>query len=1079
MALPPDLNYNDALARQTVNQRIPDNNQKLVDPKDVREAMIKSLDTFKDNFEGATTFMKEQADSAAASETTASNAASIATTKKDEILQISTGTFVAAGFYNASTNQITKTDENPAVVSTPSSSSAFAKGTFFDVKVGGTTSVPTGVSELYEVGDKLRSQGIGLPFQLVKAGASGLLKATEVESKVDALSAATTGVVKQDLAIPLSVNRYLANGTASPGQNSTQAENPDRSVVFTGWSDISTTDTLAHMDTLVTAAGLAKIRIDFQISNFRTTSPYFGVGYVSGGQMVIFGWRDTGQLSYFRPGISGGVVQLLAAGAGTAITTSDTAAIEITIGASSVTLSFIRNGIQVYTTPFSLYLPTGNIGVGMRGTVNVTYSVTTTAVGQIAQAVTSANGYTDVKTLDTLNRFNNLALLSAGETLRDLTIPLTLNRYDSNGNAVAGHNSSQTKNADKSVTFAGWSDVSTDSNVTDMATGVTSVGWRKVIVDFVAGAAITSNPCFGVGFVAGAERILIVWRRDGQIIVVKPGTNFFTSPIAADVSRAYTTNDICRLELVFGTSSTTVNLYKGSPRTLLISTTVAFVPTGDFLIGLRGSMNVTYSLVSEKQGTVEKNAKDYTDGRVTPLVATSGNLIPPLFTADSSYSSGSGAIITSATAKRCTNLIAVLPDTEYTLYGVNTIFVGNEYSANSATSGNRVRVIAASVSGNVFKVIRFKTSPTTTYLGINVTSAGLTDASATAVLVQGWVYNYPALTYQSEFIDATKLRGKLPDLVVSYFDVYYEFDADGYTNGDAGATTPTGRFIVYTKIKGSKDFYVGYRLNHVVNSTKIQDIWRVMGGEMYQLVNGVMQATGRDFLSDEEAEAVYLETGSPADFTGGYHGYETLTEVFFYADNVRVNTVSGSPTADIPLTPCKTFKYIQKSNMFLRSDGTTVNAIHVKKTTFEDGSFKPDSMMTFQRVFGVAYAYLGGIFPTHLETSEIVYTEDSDYQTITAASSGGVHRFNAVGLREINYLHQTNRVATVVSSKITRAISGATDNTAAKDAAATLEVWDRNVYAKYYRKFPGSTVAAGEVWRGEGIFTPYKLKSAE
>lgn len=57
--IPSEISYDDALARQEVNTKLPDNNENLIKPVSVRDVFFKSLDTWRDNFLLALEYMEE------------------------------------------------------------------------------------------------------------------------------------------------------------------------------------------------------------------------------------------------------------------------------------------------------------------------------------------------------------------------------------------------------------------------------------------------------------------------------------------------------------------------------------------------------------------------------------------------------------------------------------------------------------------------------------------------------------------------------------------------------------------------------------------------------------------------------------------------------------------------------------------------------------------------------------------------------------------------------------------------------------------------------------------------------------
>lgn len=357
------------------------------------------------------------------------------------------------------------------------------------------------------------------------------------------------------------------------------------------------------------------------------------------------------------------------------------------------------------------------------------------------------------------NELDILAKETTGNIRQQLAAPLTYLRYAGDGSARPTLGNMVTvNNLDRSIALTGWTDETNFDNITEITTGIPSSGKKGISIEMIPSTLHTTDPMFGAGFVAGSEHVLLLWRSTGQVAWYKAGTNQNTQLLAPDTSRDYVTGDKIRMDITFGVSSASIALFIND---LAVGTTsAAFVPTGNIIMGMRGSMSGTFALSTLADGQIAKVSADVT-ARVNALLQGSQNMIPQAFTSDSSYGNSTGAIISATGWKRTTNLIAVLPNTTYTIQGANTDFIGNEYNASTASSGSRVRTIAPVVSGTVYTVVTFTTSNTTTYVGINVLSVGRTDNSSVAMMQLGSVAG-PFEDYVKNYIKGPDIRGGIP-----------------------------------------------------------------------------------------------------------------------------------------------------------------------------------------------------------------------------------------------------------------------------------------------------------------------------
>ncbi|MCE6992109.1 hypothetical protein [Dyadobacter sp. CY323] len=232
----------------------------------------------------------------------------------------------------------------------------------------------------------------------------------------------------------------------------------------------------------------------------------------------------------------------------------------------------------------------------------------------------SSSVSTLITTYPSSSAVDNLTQVSVGRLTRNLPVPLTFTRYLSTGVATTAGNMVQVKSADRSVSVTGFTDQTTNSLITDMQTGVSSSGLTKVSLEFTPSSLVTTDPHFGIGFVSGADRIIFLWRNTGQLSYIKAGLAPVNTMLNADVIRDYVATNQLKMELVFGGASTTINLYISG--ILVTTTTSSFLPTGDLIIGGRGSMNLVYTLTTEQNSGIPaalNTARAYTDAQIAPI----------------------------------------------------------------------------------------------------------------------------------------------------------------------------------------------------------------------------------------------------------------------------------------------------------------------------------------------------------------------------------------------------------------------------------------------------------------------------
>lgn len=689
---------------------------------------------------------------------------------------------------------------------------------------------------------------------------------------------------------------------------------------------------------------------------------------------------------------------------------------------------------------------------------------------------------------------------TTGVLKRMVTTPMPVVTRDA-ANAIIANRATtkQSISIQREISITGYDD-SADSYQEMFSTGIATTGYKSFEFTGTYLSSKSANPYIGFGFEAAGETIGIMYRVDGRIGWL--GTNTSSGGVqtilANDPDRALVANDVVTIIATLTSVNVAVQVFKNG---VLKSTfIIAKVATGNIVLSSRGSAIYKCTIVSNKSVTTigsaiaaaNTNAKEYADGKINPIIRASLNLMPSDFTADSSFSNSTGAIIASANGKRTTNLISVLPSTTYTLININTAFPGNEYKASVASADNRVQVIAPVVNApSVYNILTFTTSPTTTHLGINVRTSGFSDTSANAMLVQGTVTSTIFEAFAASFLKGDQIRGdiagyaKTTDLTAlkTYSDVFVTYNPVGYHSSITG--NDTEQFLVYTRLgQRNSTYYAGFKVVHMVNAAIKQDLWKITGADLYTYNGTNMSAAGINLLNPSESEFAYQRQGA-WDHTGGYHGNEKIITADFFIDSIRITDL----TVGFSLIPCKDFVYIQKSNM-LRTAATSSETIadsveneHGKKTWFKAGGYKTNNVLQWKEAGLTILKAYPGIVTVGLPVSAKFRIGSLNPEiTATHASSAGVQYRGNVGDREVLYYHPDNSIGAKISSEIKRVLSGPTwgtkdgvnmiisysnNNTLAYDMACMQRVWDNNAYAKYYRELEGKVTTLDELWELE------------
>lgn len=273
--------------------------------------------------------------------------------------------------------------------------------------------------------------------------------------------------------------------------------------------------------------------------------------------------------------------------------------------------------------------------------------------------------------------------------------------------------------------------------------------------------------------------------------------------------------------------------------------------------------------------------------------------------------------------------------------------------------------------------------------------------------------------------------------------MFYQYVA-GSSNWDVES-----HLMIYVQMH--EGMYVGYMIGlwtmHNSSPTGISRCWRIIKAEIYTYDGNTMTKTGNKVLTDGESEFVLRQT-SPVkkDFTGGYHGDESINLsggfVEFFVDNKMLEL----DKMDLPLTECSTFFYKQKSALYetANQDDSSTNvgrqiAWHIKETEINANGYKTTNRIDFVEQIPF-YAYFG-IVCIDRSVSKQAMGESFELTDMGTGTPIQTQQFLSYGDRLIYY--KGNHFVLKVSSEV---IFG--DD----DSQNQLVVYNHTQYNKYYRK---------------------------
>ena len=260
-------------------------------------------------------------------------------------------------------------------------------------------------------------------------------------------------------------------------------------------------------------------------------------------------------------------------------------------------------------------------------------------------------------------------------------------------------------------------------------------------------------------------------------------------------------------------------------------------------------------------------------------------------------------------------------------------------------------------------------------------------------------------------------------------------------------------FLVLQRVKGTQN-YIGTIIGYYTYSGGAgypNGYWRMERTSLFTIIDGAVTTIQNQIITAGENEFVlkwlagsgYNFSGG---FSGGFHYGETIDNVpgawvEFVADGHILDT-----SADIPITPCKSFYYREYSPIYQHNDDS-IAAWHLKHTEIKDCGYETVNDVNF--VQALDYFAYPGIVCVSRFLSEKAMPEDVATITDMGDGTGTAHNQFESNKHRIHY--EGNGYITEVESEVL---------VGADDSQCVLSVYNGADYNKYYRRNPdtvGST----------------------
>lgn len=229
--------------------------------------------------------------------------------------------------------------------------------------------------------------------------------------------------------------------------------------------------------------------------------------------------------------------------------------------------------------------------------------------------------------------------------------------------------------------------------------------------------------------------------------------------------------------------------------------------------------------------------------------------------------------------------------------------------------------------------------------------------------------------------------------------------------------------------------YVNFNIRHYDVQADNVDYWRLADSYLVSdNGDGTYSTIFQVLLQNENEYAIKLKNG--IDHTGGYHGDEKMTGLYFAIDG-NIFDIASLPASII----CKSFSYFEKSEMYGDAIGDSdAFANHYKQTSFERCFYKTTNRIEFVKDMTLACVY-GGLSCIHKSISDVFVGQDCVLHT----TNGNDTQYTIPSIKESPSVTFGSKqpAGCVCASRILGGISPEYLN---------VVVWDRSSDTKYYNR---------------------------
>jgi hypothetical protein len=481
-------------------------------------------------------------------------------------------------------------------------------------------------------------------------------------------------------------------------------------------------------------------------------------------------------------------------------------------------------------------------------------------------------------------------------------------------------------------------------------------------------------------------------------------------------------------------------------------------------IGLTPTVNAFTSTMQLKKGTASTSfeqygykltlptpsaeiiSKDYTkyssDGGVLDLfeqISTlSYNILNPLTFEGKLYViNGSNKVVSSLSSNWASVKLQVSPSTQYFLQGFSSMSAATKIVIFGTSTDDFISSVDYSVFSGGFTT---PSNCTYVYLALaNVVGVGdnpTTNAAIQNIQLTAGILSRPFIKYGKYTITE---QDSNPNYFVQLTPITATY---------SGTLINTSVAKIYEKLSGN--YYAKHTL--VYQRLDYSDFVSgdFSGGKVVRYAGCVLStydpnnstfADSTTFITTLESEFV-LNTGY---WSGGYHGNEDFTNVFFMINERPYNSNGQMDFPALPLTACNSFSYIMSSKLKLHSDKSEL-CERLKIVDFVNGGYKVRTKLKgLQSSTALLYS---GICCVAKHFDKIISDKGYSYNA-TGSDTYLINGDNMV--RELIYS------STSYSLKISSTIIQDENN----DKLGSVLLWDRANDTKYYRRLSSYPITIG------------------